>query len=227
MSNFTEMPVERPIELPIELQPAAMELLRTAERLYAEIGVDAVSVRQIAREAGQKNHSAVQYHFGSASGLLETILDYRMVPLNRRRQLLLEAWESRGDDQDIAGLIAAMVRPLTAELLRPMENSYYLSLLLQLSNKGQLQGVVRAGSPRSTSLWRAHSHLNRLLDHLGEAVALERQSMMGRLLLTTLADWDRLRRESPAPLSPARLAEQEQVLIAFIVGGLTAPLPTP
>jgi AcrR family transcriptional regulator len=40
-------------------------LISAAERLYAERGVDAVSMREITREAGQKNSSAFQYHFPS------------------------------------------------------------------------------------------------------------------------------------------------------------------
>ena len=91
------------------LTPAALQILQVAERLYAEQGVDAVSVRQISREAGQKNHSAVQYHFGSARGLLEAILDFRMIPLNARRQLLLDHWESQGNPDDLAGLVQTLV----------------------------------------------------------------------------------------------------------------------
>lgn len=204
------------------LTPAALQILQVAERLYAEQGVDAVSVRQISREAGQKNHSAVQYHFGSARGLLEAILDFRMIPLNARRQRLLDHWESQENPDDIAGLVQTLVEPLTEELRRPVEDSYYISLLQQLSGQGRIQEVVREGSPRATSLRRAHAHINRVLAPLGETLALERQAMMGRLMLASFADWDRARRN--ASLTDAQLTEHSVALTDFIVGGLTAPI---
>ena len=45
-------------------------LRRSAEQLFAAHGVDGVSLRQITREAGQRNTTALQYHFGSRDGLL-------------------------------------------------------------------------------------------------------------------------------------------------------------
>ena len=44
-------------------------IIVAAERLIAERGVD-VPLRDIAAAAGQRNNSAVQYHFGSRDGLI-------------------------------------------------------------------------------------------------------------------------------------------------------------
>lgn len=48
-------------------------LLHVAIHLFAEKGIDAVSLRAIGAEAGSKNKSAVHYHFGSKEGILEAI----------------------------------------------------------------------------------------------------------------------------------------------------------
>ena len=45
-------------------------LIRAAERLFAENGLGAVSVRDITRAAGAKNESALHYHFGSKEALI-------------------------------------------------------------------------------------------------------------------------------------------------------------
>jgi hypothetical protein len=45
-------------------------LLRTAERLFALRGIDAVSMRSICAEAGQRNNTALQYHFGDKQNLV-------------------------------------------------------------------------------------------------------------------------------------------------------------
>ncbi|WP_297005007.1 TetR/AcrR family transcriptional regulator [uncultured Corynebacterium sp.] len=49
-------------------------LLDAAEALFALHGIDAVSDRAIAEEAGTANHSAVGYHFGGRDGLLCALL---------------------------------------------------------------------------------------------------------------------------------------------------------
>ena len=46
----------------LKLSAGARQLLLAAERLIAERGLAALSTRMIAREAGQKNNSALQYH---------------------------------------------------------------------------------------------------------------------------------------------------------------------
>ena len=48
-------------------------LVAAAEQLFAERGVDAVSLREIARQAGTRNVMAVQYHFADRAGVLAAI----------------------------------------------------------------------------------------------------------------------------------------------------------
>ena len=47
------------------------KIISAAEQLFAEIGFDAVSLRQIAAVAGQRNTNVVRYHFGNKEGLLK------------------------------------------------------------------------------------------------------------------------------------------------------------
>ena len=55
---------------------ARARLLDVAERLFAERGIDAVSLNSIAREANQLNASVMQYHFASKMGVIEAILTH-------------------------------------------------------------------------------------------------------------------------------------------------------
>ncbi len=52
-----------------------LALMRAAEQLFAQQGVDRVSLREIAIAAGQRNVSAATYHFGSKRELIEAILE--------------------------------------------------------------------------------------------------------------------------------------------------------
>lgn len=91
-------------------------LLVTAERLFANRGVDGVSLREIQLEASQSNSSVVTYHFGSKAGLVRSLLEFRYQTINRRRaELLVEAREETGTD-DAHAVVWLIVRPLIESL---------------------------------------------------------------------------------------------------------------
>ena len=93
-------------------------LLAAAELLFVERGIDAVSLREIVRKAGQRNASALHYHFGSRDGVLEALIDLRMPPINARR-LALMAPIMAGQRKPVPRRLAeALVLPL-AEIMSP------------------------------------------------------------------------------------------------------------
>ena len=49
---------------------ARQAIVEAAERLFAERGIEAVSLRDVSAAAGQRNHSAAQYHFGDRAQLV-------------------------------------------------------------------------------------------------------------------------------------------------------------
>ena len=51
------------------------KLIAAAETLYGTRSIDAVSLREIAVSAGQKNPNALQYHFDNRDGLLQAIVE--------------------------------------------------------------------------------------------------------------------------------------------------------
>ena len=72
-----------------ELETSTREhLLDVAESLFLSQGIDQVSLRAIAREAGQKNPSALQYHFGNREGLIKAIVARRLQQQEARRARL-------------------------------------------------------------------------------------------------------------------------------------------
>jgi len=73
-------------------------ILDAAERLFAEQGFDATSLRAITGEASV-NVAAVNYHFGSKDALIEAVLARRLEPMNSERLRLLDECE-RGRDDD-------------------------------------------------------------------------------------------------------------------------------
>ena len=74
-----------------------LTILDTAERLFADHGFGATSLRNIISEA-EVNLAAVHYHFGSKEALIKAVLERRIIPLNLERLRLLDLAEADGAD---------------------------------------------------------------------------------------------------------------------------------
>lgn len=64
--------------------------MRAAEKIFARGGYRAMALREVTKEA-RVNLAAVNYHFGSKSGLMRAIVRHRFEPINRERLRLLDA----------------------------------------------------------------------------------------------------------------------------------------
>jgi AcrR family transcriptional regulator len=58
-----------------QLSGARTAMVDAAERLMAERGIAAVSLREVQDAAEQRNKSAAHYHFGSREGLIRAIIE--------------------------------------------------------------------------------------------------------------------------------------------------------
>jgi AcrR family transcriptional regulator len=204
------------------LTPPAEQLLLAAERLLAEKGLGAVSTREIAREAGQKNHSAISYHFGSMASLIDAILDYRMQSLNDRRAVLLAAAIAPGGEPAFRDLVEVMVKPFAEELLLPLEENHYISLLSQLIGRGEWQSLFTQEHRSGALVQAGELLLKPLRAQLGEEIALERLRMMGLHILSTVAQWNAMRRRGEIELDTAGLSWRITNLVDYLVGALRA-----
>lgn len=90
-----------------------LRLVEAAEKLFAEKGFEAVSVRDITKEAGA-NVAAVNYHFGSREGLVVAVVGRYMIPVNEERLVRLEKAERNG--ADVEEIIEAFVRPTVEQV---------------------------------------------------------------------------------------------------------------
>ncbi|HEX9032330.1 MAG TPA: TetR family transcriptional regulator [Streptosporangiaceae bacterium] len=90
--------------------PTERRLLLAAERLFAERGIDAVSLRSVMAAAGA-NVASVHYHFGSKQALVEALISDRSGHVSARRAELLDAIESAGELSP-RRLAEAFIRPV-------------------------------------------------------------------------------------------------------------------
>jgi len=105
---------------------AALKIVVAAERLFAQHGIDGVSLRQIATAAGSANNSAVHYYFGSKRGLIVAIFRYRLPQLINERRLLA----ARSDPDDLRSQLEAHFLPVLS--LAESTDNHYVSFVEQL-----------------------------------------------------------------------------------------------
>jgi len=86
-------------------------LIDAAARLFSRNGYSAVSMREIAKEAGA-NVGSLTYHFGSKANLLREIYESRTAPMNARRlELLGEARRIHDRSERLRAILRAYVVP--------------------------------------------------------------------------------------------------------------------
>src|SRR5262245_46018206 len=128
-------------------------ILDAAERLMAERGIRAVSLREINTAAAQRNASGVQYHFGDRAGLLSAVLERHMQRADIERNTLLDALEASGRTAPHE-VLAAIVAPLAAELAHAGGRAY-LQLLDQILDRPEFAAQDRVAAGLNRSLVRA------------------------------------------------------------------------
>ncbi len=160
------------------------QLLDAAERLFLEHGLDEVSLRAIVREAGQRNQSALQYHFGGREELITAILNRRMQQVEARRRSLVDAALASGAALDLRDGCALLVR---APFLLCRERRDFRTFLGQFGQRLLASGrdiTLAVDHQQFPSL----QHMRRLLRHeLGhlhrELLALRIENANGLALL--------------------------------------------
>lgn len=146
-------------------------LKRVARRLFAERGVREVTVREIAREAGQRNQGAVAYHFGSKEALIVELLIDGAARIEARRREYLDRLEEAGGPATVEEAVAAIVIPSAAFSDEDEEyGAWFNGFLLQLS-AGDTDFVDRHLAGRWNSGYqRCLQHLRRLMPAQSRAV---------------------------------------------------------
>lgn len=89
-------------------------ILDAAEKLFAQQGFYATSLRMLTKEAGV-NLAAVNYHFGSKEELIKAVFGRRMLPLNKMRlerlQKIKDSASAEGRPPDIKEILLAFIEP--------------------------------------------------------------------------------------------------------------------
>jgi AcrR family transcriptional regulator len=198
-------------------------LLRTAERLFAHEGIDAVSTRRISQEARQRNNSALQYHYGDRETLLVALVTARMVPINDRRRALLAKLDGGPEPVDLSRLVAVLVVPFVEQLLDGEHGCNYVRIAAQIFAHNRAEQVLGPERPWNDAFYTTVARMRMHLSDLPRPVQDRRiRFMAGHLVEATAAAEVELRGLS-ARSRLARVRAFADDLVDYAAGALTAP----
>ncbi|AQT78025.1 hypothetical protein B1R94_00395 [Mycolicibacterium litorale] len=190
------------------------ELLDAAERLIAEHGFE-VPLREIAKAAGQRNNSAVNYYFRSRQDLIDAVVARRLTPMEVERQALLDRMSPQ-DMTDAQAVLRILVSPFFHS-----EGTHYARFLevvrIRLKNEPQ--------SPAESAWPRILDALARLVPLKGRAARERRVAAVATAMFALLADHER-QVEADAPRqeqSDSGDGENLEEIVTMLAAMLTAP----
>jgi AcrR family transcriptional regulator len=191
-------------------------LVAAAERLFAEGGEPATSLRAVARLA-HANPAAVHYHFGGRDELLRAVLQRHLRPLAERRlRLLAEADLGGQADLTVARIVEALVRPDLELLAKLRKHRVEIARLIGRD--------LLADAPADPAVERALPRLAAALPEVDPAELGVRLALVRVLVAGLFA-------AAPAPGGPGPLAavdvdDQVRRMVTFVAAGLVAPSTT-
>ena len=198
-------------------------LVDTAIDLFAERGVHSVSMAEIVRQAGQRNLSALHYHFGGREGLLQAIME-RYIPVIADRRLELLEQARLSGPADLRAPVEALVRPVAELAQRGRRERGYLLIGAELAtgpdrNQASIQALFLG-----TAGYQVRDLLAERLPALAPAVLRARFHVCA--MLTGRAASDRVRMLGEGPPDQDQLASDAAFvdnLVDMMVGALGAP----
>ncbi|MBB5687862.1 TetR/AcrR family transcriptional regulator [Sphingobium boeckii] len=162
-----------------------IRLILAGEQLFAKNGINGASMREIATKAGQGNHAAVQYHFGSREGLVRAIFDYRMDQMETARGAMLDNAQTHGRLKDARTILEIILLP-QLDLQDADGNHSYASFLSQylLQSRSPEFGDFSGSEP--PNLTRALHLMRERIDYLPPFVAQRRLISVSLMFLNIL-----------------------------------------
>ncbi|KJK21896.1 TetR family transcriptional regulator [Burkholderiaceae bacterium 16] len=230
-SAATDKPPARMAPVPAEAGPAAgnplesetaRRMLEIAERLFAENGVELVPLRHIVVEAGQRNRSALHYHFGSREALVSQLLNFRLTHINKVRNRYLDEVEAAGLGGDVRAIVEASINALADTIRDTPWGASYVQVLAQAAFSPSLLNADMINADAMSGVMRARKMIAAALPDLPREILHNRQKWFTCSVVCSLAQWCHQNQVSARRGQPpvADLAD-------YCTAALTAPVGKP
>ena len=161
------------------------KLLDSALRLWATHGVEGVTLTEIQEAAGQRNASALHYHFKSREGLLAAVFERHVPAIRARRQQLLDEAVASSELRPVAAALVLPVGELIGGDWRDRAFVRVAADMLSGTSRAELTWLIGDSAVvEATELFRARAALPGPVESMRLQVA-------GSMVVHTAADYAR------------------------------------
>lgn len=216
-----------PAQPPPPGDPTRERLKTAAQRLFAERGIDGVSVRDIVAAAGARNGASVHYHFGAKEALVQELVLEGARRIDLRRNAALDALERDGGPRCVPEVVRLLVETSIVTDPRDEPGAGRAGSYIRFINAVQahhrplfmdaLQGRWNSGYQRCLR------HLERLLAEVPPALLNQRFIFMSLYLGSALAAREQALEEAPRSSRLWRTAWALDNLVDTLCGLLGQP----
>ena len=201
-------------------------MLDVAEKLFAERGIDNVSIREIVRASGQSNLSAAHYHFGSREALIGAMLARRLRAINAIRHKRLDELMSTGGDKSVYPIVAATVGVL-GDVVKTMPwGPDYVRIVAQALFSPKLHVWSLLDTETMSGHTRCTEMLRLLLSHLPKRVFRDRIWILNNETVYNISRWV----QSNGPVTTTNVRRYGTLIrntSDFLAAGMAAPVGEP
>jgi len=204
---------------------ARTRIVDAAERLFAEHGYHAVSLRTVMGVA-QVNVAAAHYYFGSKKNLLQAVLDRRAVEINRaRKERLTRCIERNGKAASVEKILEAYIGPALEVCSVPGGQLFVrVSALASVDPSPDVQDIMQSTYDETAKLFV--DTLKRACPKLKEAELYWRLSCVYGAMLYLRANNGRIARildRKAGALDSRTVQEALRHIVPFLAAGLSLP----
>lgn len=199
------------------------QILDTAEALFAEQGIDGVSLRAIT-QAAAVNLASVHYHFGSKEALVKAVFVRRIGAVNRERIVLLDEAESGANGPlTVDRILYALFAPAIRLSQDPQRGRRFMRLCgrFYAEPADYLEAVFK----------EEFAELARRLERAFKSAApdLPEKELQWRIhfsvgvMVHTMMDSDRIRRWTQGLCDPTDVQGTIDAMVRFAAAGMSVP----
>jgi AcrR family transcriptional regulator len=192
-------------------------LIRAGERLMAEHGIEGAMLQDVVSLAGQRNRSAVVFHFGNRDGLLRAIVAQHRPAINDERVRMLDRLDHT-DHVTIRDVVDTLVIPYVRSLRNPSGRDY-LVINGEISARVGAAGIAAARAKYADGLERANT---RLIELLSGNLASRRQRLGEIELMAPILVADIARDINRRALTVRASQQRVESITGLMVNGLEA-----
>lgn len=196
-------------------------ILDAAMALFAEHGVDGVTLADINKASGHRNRSATTYHFGGKDELVRAIVAGILLDHDARRMSLYDELEAQPGRPTLTDVLRASLTPLVEDLKSP-DGRLRLRVLANVTGDGRFIEMIREVMQPASGLERSMALSTSYLTHLTREMQLDRIALATGFGVMAFADRARLMDTTGPDLDLGTFSAHILVLLEAL---LSAPAP--